>query len=350
MPSARAITVLGIGVVAVTASIWYSRAAPGGWRPGSGPNEEQIHFESDGVRLAGTLFVPPGNAPHPAVVLFHGSGPQRRDNLTARWFAEHGVEALTYDKRGTGDSTGDFQSVPFMTLCDDGLAAVHLLESRREADPHRIGVWGLSQGGWLAPLAASRSRDIAFVIAVSGPGVSPGEQMIFYWANDLRAQGLPERSVEAASALRREIWNYQSSGKNYDQVKADLERARKEPWFGAARDQQDHSFGPLPVPRDVAVSHDTWFKQEMTYDPTIALKELEVPTLFIFGAEDELVPVPESVRIIRSELERSGKRDFTIRVLPHTAHNMRIVGGATDGEISPEYLQTMQTWLSQKGF
>src|SRR5215472_10256234 len=130
MTCARAITVLGVGVVAVTAIVWRSPVTTGGLLLSNGPNEEQVHFETDGVRLAGTLFVPIGHAPLPAVVLFHGSGPQGRDNLTARWFAEHGVEALTYDKRGTGDSNGDFQSVPFMTLCDDGLAAVRLLKSR----------------------------------------------------------------------------------------------------------------------------------------------------------------------------------------------------------------------------
>ncbi len=87
------------------------------------------------------------------------------------WFAEHGVAALAYDKRGVNESTRDFRRVAFTDLAPDGLAAVAVLRARADIDPGRIGVWGLSQGGWLGPLAASQSKDVAFVIAVSGPGV-----------------------------------------------------------------------------------------------------------------------------------------------------------------------------------
>ncbi len=170
--------------------------------------QEAIHFSSDGFTLAGTLYLPAGAGPYAAVVLFHGSGAQPRYEFEGPWFAAHGVAALTYDKRGVGESTGDFRSIPFMTLCDDGLAGIQLLKARGDIDPKRIGVWGLSQGGWLGPLAASRSSDVAFVIAVSGPGVSPGEQMIYFWENDLRDRGVPERQVKEATALRREVWQY----------------------------------------------------------------------------------------------------------------------------------------------
>jgi len=151
--------------------------------------ELEVAFRSGNVTLAGTLFVPKVDGPHPGVVLFHGSGPQSRDSFTGRWFAEQGVAALAYDKRGVGKSSGDFRTVPFTDLVDDGLAGLAFLKARSDIDPKHIGVWGLSQGGWLGPLAASRSKDVAFVIAFSGPGVSPGEQMIFYDGNLLRDGG-----------------------------------------------------------------------------------------------------------------------------------------------------------------
>src|SRR5271155_5356432 len=188
--------------------------------------EESVRFSSANITLAGTLVLPAGAAPRPAVVLFHGSGPQSRDLFTARWFGEQGFAALAYDKRGVGESGGDFRTVPFMDLCDDGLAAIAYLKSRTGIDPKRIGVWGLSQGGWLGPLAASRSADVSWVIAVSGPGVSPGEQMIFYYAEELRAKGLSESDVREASALRRKVWTYAESGVGYESAKAELERAR----------------------------------------------------------------------------------------------------------------------------
>jgi hypothetical protein len=96
--------------------------------------EESVHFASGNLVLGGTLILPDAPAHPPAVFLFHGSGRQGRDLSTARWFAEQGFAALTYDKRGVGESTGDFRAGPFMDLCDDGLAAVEYLKSRREID------------------------------------------------------------------------------------------------------------------------------------------------------------------------------------------------------------------------
>src|SRR5258708_982909 len=121
-------------------------------------HEEQVRFRNGSITLAGTLFLPGGKNPHAAAVIFHGSGPQRRNTFMGRWFAEQGLACLTYDKRGVGESTGDFRSVVFTTLVDDGLAAVSFLKARADIDAHRIGVWGLSQGGWLGPLGAAQSK------------------------------------------------------------------------------------------------------------------------------------------------------------------------------------------------
>jgi uncharacterized protein len=307
--------------------------------------EEAVTFANGNITLAGTLVLPAGAEKHPAVVLFHGSAPQTRDLSTAHWFAEQGLVALAYDKRGAGQSTGDFRAVPFMDLADDGLAAIAYLKSRPEIDAKRIGVWGLSQGGWLGPLAASRSADVAFVIAVSGPGVSPGEQMIFYYANELRTQGLSESDVRQATTLRREIWTYMESGQNYQRTKADLEHSRAKPWFETAKAQQDNSFGPLPPPTErtkPSGRNQLWFGHEAVYDPLPALRALHVPTLFLFGDQDQLVPVPESIAILRRVQAEDPRHNFTIRELPNDDHGMHLI---SDGSLDPEYLHTMQTWL-----
>jgi uncharacterized protein len=313
-----------------------------------GASEETVRFASGDITLAGTLVLPEGSQPHPAVVLVHGSGPQKRDLFTARWFAAEGIAALAYDKRGVGESGGDFRKVPFMELCDDGLGAIMYLKSRKEIDAKRIGVWGLSQGGWLGPLAASRSADVAFVIAVSGPGVSPGEQMIVYYANELREQGLDEGDVREASTVRREIWSYMSTGLGYEKTKARLDEARTKRWYSQARVQQDDSFGPLPTPAELSkpVGRSAiWFKQEAVYDPVPALRALRVPALFLFGNHDRLIPVDESVAVIQRVLAEE-QRDFTIRVFPNADHEMRLVTSDATSAIDPEYLKTMRDWLS----
>ena len=316
-----------------------------------GIREETVHFASNGITLAGTLVLPEGSQTHPAVVLFHGSGPQTRDLFTARWFASQGIAALAYDKRGVGESGGDFRKVPFMELCDDGLGAIQYLKSRKEIDAKRIGVWGLSQGGWLGPLAASRSADVAFVIAVSGPGVSPGEQMIVYYANELREQGVDEGDVREASTVRRDVWSYMASGLGYEKTKAELDKARTKRWYGKAKVQQDDSFGPLQTPAELRkpVGRSAiWFKQEAVYDPVPALRALRVPALFLFGDHDRLIPVEESVAVIRRVLAEGKQRDFRIRVFPNVDHEMRLVTSEAMGAVDPEYLKTMRDWLSTR--
>jgi uncharacterized protein len=309
-------------------------------------SEEAIHVASGDVTLAGTLVLPAGAGRLPAVVLFHGSGPQERDLFTARWFEEQGVVALAYDKRGVGESTGNFRKVPFMELCDDGLAAIAYLKTREEVDPKRIGVWGLSQGGWLGPLAASRSADVAWVIAVSGPGVSPGEQMIVYYANELRAQGVPENQVQDASSLRREVWSYLSSAKGYEQAKEDMDRARTKPWYARVKAQQDQLFDPLPTPAEVSKPDypwARWFQHEMIYDPVPALEALHVPALFLFGDQDQLIPVAKSVEVIREVQARGTHHDFTVQVFPGVDHGMHLT---TSTGLDPEYHAAMRAWLA----
>lgn len=316
-----------------------------------GVSEESVKFASGKLTLSGTLVLPEGAERHPAVVLFHGSGPQRRDLSTARWFAQQGVAALAYDKRGVGESEGDFRKVPFMDLYDDGLAALEYLKSRKEVEPKRIGVWGLSQGGWLGPLAASRSADVAFVIAVSGPGVSPGDQMVFYWANDLRDRGVSESDVQEASSLRREIWHYMETGQGYQRAKAELEAAHSKRWFSQASAQEDDSFAPLPAPaeRSKPVGHSTlWFQHEAVYDPVPALRAIHVPALFLFGDKDRLIPVAESVAVVTRVRTEDPHHDFTIREFPNDDHEMHLLTGNGSYSVDPEYLKAMRDWLHSR--
>ena len=311
--------------------------------------EEAVQFASDGAKLSGSLYLPAGKAPFPAVVLFHGSGPQPRDSFTAHWFAEQGIAAIAYDKRGVGDSTGDFRSVPFMDLADDGLAAIEILKARKDIDRARIGVWGLSQGGWLGPLAASRSRDISFVIAVSGPAVSPGEQMVFYYAEELRAEGMKESDVVEASTVRRTIWNYMSNGQNYEGAKKAMADSRNKSWYEQVKAQQDNLFEPLVTPDKIAdpnYRYTRWFKKEAIYDPVPALRALKVPALFLYADHDRLVQVPETVSILKQLVTEDSKLDFTIQMVPNTDHGMRLANGDASGAVSSGYLEDMRTWLS----
>src|SRR5215471_11551702 len=145
-------------------------------------------FENGDVRLAFTLDLPEGRGPFPAVVLGHGSGRVTRDQLL--WASRHltslGFAVLRFDKRGIGESTGTFVFVGtkdspwvFPQLAGDVAAGVRFLRTRPEIDARRIGLFGVSQAGWILPLAARELDGIAFMILWSGPVCSVGQEMFY---------------------------------------------------------------------------------------------------------------------------------------------------------------------------
>src|ERR1700741_3006593 len=178
---------------------------------------EIVQFQNGEIRFTGSLDLPDTPAPHPAIVLLSGSDPSPRDapffEDLRRRFIERGIAALSFDKRGVGDSGGKYEETPdFDTAAEDGLAAIRYLQGRGDIDSTRVGVWGVSQGGWIALLMASKSSDVAFVVNVSGPGVSPFEQTMYQRGVDLSERKVPPRQVTEAMNVRRAILSYFATG------------------------------------------------------------------------------------------------------------------------------------------
>lgn len=172
---------------------------------------EDVTFANGATHLAGTLMTPLTAGPHAALVLAHGSGPQDRNGTLpfARFLVRHGLAILTFDKRGVGASQGDWRKASFEIL-----AAVAFLRSRPNVDAKRIGLFGVSQGGWVGPLAASRSRDVALVVSVSGPGVTPGEQMLDMIEAELRGGRAARIAPGSERAPRRIPPSLRRSGRS----------------------------------------------------------------------------------------------------------------------------------------
>src|SRR5437016_3503638 len=144
---------------------------------GGQPKPETVHFANGDVDLVGSVFKPTTNTPHPGVVLITGSGDAPRGGL--REYAEHlcslGLTALIYDKRGCGESGGDWTTASLDDLAGDAANAIAYLKKLPQVDPNRVGVWGVSQAGWIIPVLAARSPDLAFAIVVTGGGATPRE-------------------------------------------------------------------------------------------------------------------------------------------------------------------------------
>lgn len=304
-----------------------------------------VVFHSGSVRLAGTLVFPNMDAPTPALIVLHSaSGASRNyhfyEHLT-ELLPKLGIAVLVFDRRGHGESSGNFRAADFDDLATDALAALEFLASRPHIDAKRIGVWGVSQGGWIAPRAASKSESIAFVISVSGPGVSPAEQMIYSAETALRLEGYSDDVVERAAALRRRVDEYFRGNVDRHLVQQEIDRVREEPWF-------QHVSLPNRgrLPRDASSSK--WF-QEMDYDPLPVLASITAPMLFLFGELDRWVPVTTSIDKLKAAT--ISKEEVTIVSIEAADHYLMIPDSteedAQSQRLSQEYTRILQTWLQK---
>jgi dienelactone hydrolase len=155
--------------------------------------EVSFRNEEQNLDLAGLLFTPSGEGPFPAVVVIHGSGTSQRDNawyLTATGHLQkNGIVVLLPDKRGSEKSEGDWRTSSMEDLSTDTIAAIEYLKEQEAVEISRIGIVGFSQGGWIAPIVASRSEDVDFVVNIVGTSVTAYEQLLYEENNNLREMG-----------------------------------------------------------------------------------------------------------------------------------------------------------------
>ena len=303
---------------------------------------EDVVFSNQTLQLAGTLYKPDGEALYPAIVVLHAANGGTRQypfyqHLTTRLPAR-GVAVLLYDRRGSGQSSGDFEAAGFESLAGDGIAAVDYLRSRDDIDNERIGMYGISQGGWIAPIAAARKSDIAFLIIVSGCGVSPAKQMDYGAAFTLRQEGFSEEVVAQAIALRNRVNEYYRGNTPRETVIADIDRVRDEPWF-----QYAYIGGSEDLPEDT--TKDKWY-YELDYDPLPVWSQVHQPVLFLFAEQDRWVSISESMSNLG--LATAHLKDVTMAQIEGTDHLMGERNSQETTHVSERYIETMSAWLTQR--
>jgi pimeloyl-ACP methyl ester carboxylesterase len=284
---------------------------------------------ADGTELAGTLHVPESKGPHNTVVFTHGSEPGlRNSNAYRRWadaFVAKGVAALVFDKRGCGESQGTYVEAPDLaTPAADLVAWVELLKTRD--DVASVGVFGWSQGGWVGPLAASKSDDVTFVVAISGSGVSPLEQNIYDKTNQCAATGVTAEQVSAFEQTIRLVWTYIITGDNREEADKAWAAVADEEWF------QNAYNGPPMMDRDRLLQHPrmTQYVAHSTFEPAPVLASLDVPMLAVFGSADTIVPVDASIEAMTQAFE-TAPGELTVKVITGGDHGLRVGGALADG-------------------
>ena len=285
---------------------------------------EELRIEGDGFSLAAS-YSPAGPT---ALVALHGAGEGTRDSPSLRHLHEllppHGIGVVTFDRRGEGESTGDATRGRFELQAEDALAVL------RAIDAEKAGLWGYSQGAWIAPIAAARSAEVAFLVLVASIGVTPSEQMMVAVDRQLRLAGYGEDVVERALDLRRrfEHWIHEVAPKLDEQLAADLLAAIDEPWSGRLW---------LPPTLLDEEGRRLWI-EEMDYDPRPTFERVRVPTLSFYGELDSWAPVEASVE---AWCEARGD-NVELVVVRGAEHDLTL----PDGSFAPEYEQRLLDWLS----
>lgn len=311
--------------------------APGFALGASSGTEESVEYSNGCLGLAAALLLPEADEPVPGVVLIQGSGDSDRTNLWARAIAEglasRGLAVLLTDKRGSGESAGDWRTADMEDLAEDAIAGVEYLRSRPEVDLGRIGLLGLSQGGHVAPLAAALGDHVAFTISASAATTTLAEQMNHEMRNTFRQAGLSEDGVEQGMAIQRLAEQFARTG-DWAPYAAALEAAEGTPL--------------APVAQGFPQTPDSWVwgwvRRVADYDPIPYWKMLTGPILVVYGKEDERnnVPVAESVRRLRSALEGRGA-PWQIQVYEGSGHAL-YAPDADEPKIREDFLDLVAAW------
>lgn len=265
---------------------------------------EDVTFTSGDIILHGTLLVPAGTGPWPAIALVHGAGPGPRDeNIgVAEAFAEAGVVTLIYDKRTEGYAANGIGGRDYDLLAADALSAIALLQSRPEVRPELVGLWGLSEGAWVAPMAAAASTDVAFLVLAGAAAIPPAQQEGWRHEQVLRHAGVAGSLLET-------------------------------------------------IPRDlIHLLVTTELLSEASHDPVVVLDQIAQPVLAVWGELDRTGPPAESARLMAAALERAGNSHATLAVIPGANHDLKRAtddGFASEPAYVPAYLDLITAWVNE---
>src|SRR5579871_1020634 len=312
---------------------------------------EDVEFDNHAaeIKLAGTLTIPRGKGPFPAVVLIPRAGPTDRDArllnhrpflILADYLTRAGVAVLRTDGRGVGKSGGKYGPAPKDDSASDADAAVAYLKSRPEVDGHKIGLLSHGEGGLVGPIVAGRNRDVAFLVMLGAPAVPAAENSVL--ASRLNAEGNGElyRKAEEQADETRKILS--------------LIREESDP---ASLDRKLREFlaGKIPEAQmegQIRQWTSPTFRRTLTYDPAAELKKLVCPVLALYAEKDLTVPAELNLPAMRAALEASGTRKFKVEELPdlNLLFQTADVGigreaNWTEETISPVVLKRIADWL-----
>ena len=307
---------------------------------------EDVEFRNGDAVLRGVLSIPAGPGRHPAVVMVHGSGAATRNiGFFTTVYETLGIATLSFDKRGAGESTGNWKSAPFDDLVGDILAGVAMLKARPDIDGTRIGLEGASQGGWIGSMAAARAPDdVAWLIVRVGSGVSVIENMLYEDILAMRREGLDDAQTQEVVAFDRELYTAAMNGQPRSAGEAIAAKHADRPWFAKL----------YPEGFRTSEAGWAWLHANAAIESVDHLRKVRQPVAWYLGATDGNVPSARSMPRIVQALVDAGNDDFSVTMLPsdHSFFEAPRGDGTLDGAAKyvPGFLEANAAWLRARGF
>ncbi|MEN8156205.1 MAG: alpha/beta fold hydrolase, partial [Bacteroidota bacterium] len=330
--------------------------------------EEEVSFENReaGFFLSGTLTIPPGEGPFPAVVLITGSGSQNRDEeifghkpfrLIADQLTRKGIAVLRYDDRGFASSGGVAAGATSEDFAGDARSAIEYISGRPETNPSKTGIIGHSEGGMIAFMLASEYDDIGFVISLAGPGVD-GKTILLDQSEYMgRLMGAEEAVLKENRVIMDKVYEVMISTESYEAwgeevlefisahyaAKGDLQLSE-----GEIEQVGKNLLGSIPE------SSYNWLRYFVMFDPSEYLVNIKCPVLALNGEKDCQVLANKNINAIRDHLMRSGNMRVVAVVLPGLNHlfqncdtGLPAEYGQIEETFNPKALNIMMDWILQ---
>jgi uncharacterized protein len=310
--------------------------------------QEEVNYKYGDVTVTAKLLVPSTQGPHPALIdVGQGYFLGAYNGPFQYFYVRQGLAVMTPIRRTIAGADANYLKSNFDERAREILVGAEMLKQRTDIKPRQIGLYGDSQTAWIAPLAATLSPDVAFLILRVPSALPVTENILYEIESNLRRDNFSEADVNKALALRQLIHGTVLTNSGWEDLKAEIDKSKNEKWFPYVRAGW---FPSLQIPPDEATAKG--LRDPLTYDPLPVLQTVTVPVLALNGELDEAVPTKKSVPVMEAAFGKAGNKDFTVMVLPKAGHNFLETDKPYGAEqfvrktrYVPGYWDTVAAWL-----
>jgi pimeloyl-ACP methyl ester carboxylesterase len=327
-------------------------------------NSEDVEYENKkvGIKIAGTLTYPKSGGPFAAIILLTGSGKQNRDEevfghrpflVLSDYLTRQGFAVLRCDDRGIGGTTGEFKGSTTADFAEDALAGVEYLKTRPEINPHLIGLVGHSEGGMMAPIAASLSSDVAFIVLMAGVGIKFDDIVLFQQETMWKKAGMSEEDMAQQRSWSRKVSDIVCS----DADDSTVARKVRSLYSGLSDEEKSRLHKtPESLQGEIKWATDPWHRYAAKYDAKAVLQKVKCPVLAVNGEKDRQVSAKENLSLIENALKEGGNPHFKVAELKGLNHLFQTADTGDQSEyakieetMSPDAMKLVTDWIKEQG-